>query len=114
MSYTHIQRVRILYKTILKLHRGLPGELQLIGTSYTRDEFKRHKKCNTAEAQVFINEWTNYAITLAHQLGLRGPKTGTDKLGATLSTEEIDQLRDDQICQLYELMEESAKPKKEK
>lgn len=58
MTFTHTQRVRILYKTILKLHRGLPNELQVIGTNYTRDEFKRHKGCNEKEGEVFMNEWT--------------------------------------------------------
>lgn len=58
MTYSQSQRVRILYKTILKLHRGLPEELQVLGTNYTRDEFRRHKKCNEKEAGIFINEWT--------------------------------------------------------
>lgn len=58
MEIGHIQKVKRLYKTILKLHRGLPTELQVLGTSYARDEFKRHKKCNEAEAKIFINEWT--------------------------------------------------------
>jgi hypothetical protein len=57
MDLTHIQRVRMLYKTILKLHRGLPTELQVMGNSYARDEFKRHKTCNIAEASVFMVEW---------------------------------------------------------
>jgi len=47
----------MLYKTILKLHRGLPTELQVMGNSYARDEFKRHKTCNVAEASAFMVEW---------------------------------------------------------
>lgn len=58
MDLTHVQRVRMLYKTILHLHRGLPAELQVMGNSYARDEFKRHKSCNIAEASVFMVEWT--------------------------------------------------------
>lgn len=58
MNITHVQRVRKLYKTILKLHRGLPSELQILGNNYTHDEFKRHRGCSSAEAKVFINEWT--------------------------------------------------------
>ena len=58
MTYTQLQKVRILYKLILKLHRGLPKELQLIGTNYARDEFKRHKKCPPHEANIFMKEWT--------------------------------------------------------
>lgn len=55
---SRVQRVRTLYKLILRLHRGLPEELQIIGTNYTRDEFKRHKKCNPQEANIFMSEWT--------------------------------------------------------
>lgn len=58
MVPNHIQRVQKLYKTILKLHRGLPKDLQVLGSAYVREEFKRHKKSNEAEAKVFLNEWT--------------------------------------------------------
>ncbi|XP_057654673.1 succinate dehydrogenase assembly factor 3, mitochondrial isoform X2 [Diorhabda carinulata] len=102
MTYTHVQRVRILYKTILKLHRSLPNELQIIGTNYAREEFKRHKRCSRNEANIFMNEWT---------LGLRGPQTGTKKIGSALAPSALDQLRDDQIIQLYELKEESSRAK---
>ncbi|XP_070169459.1 succinate dehydrogenase assembly factor 3, mitochondrial isoform X4 [Polyergus mexicanus] len=102
-SRTHVQRVRILYKTILRLHRGLPGEIQPLGNNYVRDEFKRHKKCVESEAIIFLHEWTNYAVSLAEQLGLRGPHTG-QPLGKCLKEEHLEMLRDEQVCQLYELM----------
>lgn len=54
----HVQRVRLLYKTILRLHRGLPKELQELGQTYVRDEFRRHKNCNTKEAETFMLEWS--------------------------------------------------------
>lgn len=54
----HVQRVRLLYKTILRLHRGLPQELQQLGQIYVRDEFRRHKNCNAKEAQLFMVEWS--------------------------------------------------------
>lgn len=57
-SRTHVQRVRILYKTILRLHRGLPVEIQPLGNDYVRDEFRRHKKCVESEAITFLQEWT--------------------------------------------------------
>ena len=55
--FNHVQRVRILYKTILKLHRGLPVEFKALGDLYVRDEFKRHKKCQPNEAAAFMTEW---------------------------------------------------------
>lgn len=54
----HVARVRALYKAILRLHRGMPQEMQALGDQYVKDEFQRHK---TAEAQfvpVFMKEWT--------------------------------------------------------
>lgn len=57
-SRTHVQRVRMLYKTILRLHRGLPAEVRPLGDGYVRDEFRRHKGCVESEAIVFLHEWT--------------------------------------------------------
>lgn len=58
MNFTHVQKVRKLYKTILKLHRGLPAELQVLGNNYAHDEFRRHKSCTPKEAEIFMDEWT--------------------------------------------------------
>ena len=59
MSVTpHVRQVRALYKGILKLHRGLPFQLQAMGDQYVRDEFKRHKDIPKAEADTFMTEWT--------------------------------------------------------
>lgn len=110
----------MLYKTILKLHRGkspkeknretdfifcfsgLPGELQTLGDQYTKEEFKRHKNCSEQEAQVFISSWAEYAINLAQQLGLKGKPTGT--IGEPLPETALDDFRDEQVAQLYELL----------
>lgn len=56
-TWTHLQRVRKLYKVILRLHRGLPQEMQSLGNKYVRDEFRRHKGANPSEANVFLREW---------------------------------------------------------
>ncbi|KAL5283315.1 ACN9 family protein [Megaselia abdita] len=106
---THPQRVKLLYKTILRLHRGLPCGIRELGDNYTKDEFRRHKNCNPMEASVFMTEWTKYTIDLTKQLGLRGKSSG--KLGNTLDT-NFDDFRDEQIIQLYELML-AAKSEKE-
>ncbi|XP_076624737.1 succinate dehydrogenase assembly factor 3 isoform X2 [Colletes latitarsis] len=102
-SLSHVQRIRMLYKTILRLHRGLPIEIQSLGTTYVRDEFRRHKTCNEAEAAIFLNEWTEYALMLADQLGLKGPHTAK-LLGQNLRQEDFEKFRDEQVYQLYELM----------
>ncbi|XP_015180747.1 PREDICTED: succinate dehydrogenase assembly factor 3, mitochondrial [Polistes dominula] len=102
-TLTHVQRVRMLYKMILRLHRGLPVEMQSLGNDYVHDEFRRHKTCNPTESHIFLNEWTDYALSLAKQLGLRGPKT-SQPLGKSLTEGDLDKLKDEQLHQLYELM----------
>ncbi|XP_011196936.2 succinate dehydrogenase assembly factor 3, mitochondrial [Zeugodacus cucurbitae] len=99
---THAQKVRILYKTILRLHRGLPEELRDLGDKYARDEFRRHLTCSPMEAQLFITEWAKYAVTITSQLGLKGKAKGT--IGDQLETSTVEMLKDDQVIQLYELM----------
>ncbi|XP_071517347.1 succinate dehydrogenase assembly factor 3, mitochondrial isoform X2 [Panulirus ornatus] len=108
-AFTHPQRVRLLYKTILKLHRGLPLELQALGDQYTKDEFRRHKEASPEQAQTFMVEWTNYAVAVAKQLGIRGPHT-SKILGKSLGESDLNNFNDEQIHQLYELYEAATLP----
>ncbi|KAK4302473.1 hypothetical protein Pmani_025434 [Petrolisthes manimaculis] len=101
-AFSHTQRVRLLYKTVLKLHRGLPLELKALGDQYTKDEFRRHKEASPEQTKTFMLEWTNYAITVAKQLGVRGTHMST-KLGQRLKEQELDGFTDEQIQQLFEL-----------
>lgn len=55
---SRVSHVRILYKAILRLHRGMPGELRALGDQYVRDEFKRHKTAEPEFVPVFMKEWT--------------------------------------------------------
>jgi len=48
-------------------------------------------------------EWANYCSMLAKQVGLRGPKTSTDKIGISLEESQLDHFDGQQIYQLYEL-----------
>jgi hypothetical protein len=54
---THLQQVCKLYKMILRLHRGLPKDIKELGDVYVKDEFKRHKTCNSLQASIFMKEW---------------------------------------------------------
>lgn len=83
---------------------GLPAELQPIGNGYVRDEFRRHKNCNQNEANVFMIEWTNYAVDLSQQLGLGLKGKPQQKIGKHLAETDLDKFKEDQIVQLYELM----------
>ena len=41
----------------------------------SRDEFRRHKKADTAQTAIFMEAWAKYAIQLTNQLGKRGVHT---------------------------------------
>jgi len=103
---SHVSRVRVLYKTILRLHRGLPPELKGFGDEYVRDEFRRHKNAEGQFVPIFMNEWTNYAATLAGQLG---KKTSYKVLGVPLASERFSEMSDEQVAQLFELFSEAQK-----
>ncbi|XP_076056957.1 succinate dehydrogenase assembly factor 3 [Oratosquilla oratoria] len=108
--FTHTQRVRLLYKTILKLHRGLPLELQALGDQYTKDEFRRHKEASSEQTHTFMVEWTNYAITLAKQLGIRGTHM-SKPIGKYIKEQQLDEFSGEQIYQLQELYEAATQEK---
>ena len=40
-----------------RLHYALPKEARLMGDTYVRDEFRRHKNVEPAQALVFLKEW---------------------------------------------------------
>ena len=73
--------------------------------------------CRLKEPQVFIVYLfclQKYAVTLAQQLGLKGPKYAK-KLGENLDNGRLDQMREDQITQLYELfLAAKENPKEDK
>ena len=57
-----------LYRQIQRLHREkLPLPLQDLGTSYARDEFRRHRDEPTTEQQwaIFAAEWRKYVAMLS-------------------------------------------------
>uniref|UniRef100_A0AAG5DG37 Succinate dehydrogenase assembly factor 3 n=1 Tax=Anopheles atroparvus TaxID=41427 RepID=A0AAG5DG37_ANOAO len=105
----HGQKVRILYKSILRLHRGMPPALQEMGNNYVKDEFKRHKNCSPIESQKFMNEWAGYALNLAEQLGLRGKPGPVGMIGEDLSESQLEHFREEQLTQLYELLLEAKR-----
>ncbi|KAK9886287.1 hypothetical protein WA026_015798 [Henosepilachna vigintioctopunctata] len=104
MNSIHVLQVRKLYKAILKLNRALPPSLMGLGNAYVKEEFKRHKNCNETQAKIFLAEWTCYAIDLSNQLGVKGIKKGLTSIGSSLTEEQLNKFKDDQILQLHELL----------
>ena len=87
--------------------RAPAGILRATRAIHSRDEFKRHRACSKAEADVFLKEWTSYAITLAKQLSKR---TAFQSFGVDLVETQLEDFREEQVVQLYELFQESSKP----
>ena len=130
-SLTHVQRVRILFKTCLRLHRGLPTQMQIIGDAYVRDEFKRHKAIdNPAQIASFMEAWAvsifkrkkkssnsrvflqKYALTISQQIDAKQSAYG-GTIGADFKPEDLDLFTGEQLAQLFELYEETSKPQDE-
>ncbi|XP_068189531.1 succinate dehydrogenase assembly factor 3, mitochondrial [Antennarius striatus] len=110
----HVSKVRWMYKRILVLHRFLPLELKALGDQYVKDEFRRHKQASAEEVKSFMTEWENYKDTLQAQvLESAGEQLQSVKFGADLSEEKFNSLQEEQIGQLYELMLESTKSKRQ-
>ncbi|KAL1140365.1 hypothetical protein AAG570_000297 [Ranatra chinensis] len=99
----HRKAVLSLYKILLRLHRGLPEDLQTLGTCYIKDEFRRHKLVDQQTANTFMVEWTRCALLLTKQLSAKGIKSRS-KVGNNLGEDDLEKLREDQAVQLYELM----------
>ncbi|XP_048730994.2 succinate dehydrogenase assembly factor 3, mitochondrial-like isoform X1 [Ostrea edulis] len=106
-SLQHVSRVRTLYKAILRLHRSLPLEMRAMGDQYVKDEFRRHKQVNAAEAHVFMQEWTQYYLTLGKQLSARRKE---QVVGTHLNEEFVQHFRDEQAEQLLELHDAIKNP----
>ncbi|OQV22906.1 putative Succinate dehydrogenase assembly factor 3, mitochondrial [Hypsibius exemplaris] len=104
----HRSNVRTLYKAILRLHRGLPEEMKVLGDKYVQDEFRRHKDATKQEhIQRFMIEWTDYAVELSKQLSSRS-LVRQSPLGRPLTPDKLDAFSNEQIFQLNELREETT------
>lgn len=107
-----------LYKVLVRLHRGLPPELEQLGNLYVRDEFKRHRLVTDRRiVDTFLAEWSRYAATLTRQLSTRAIRDRRP-LGSTieqvLGQDGLSAFSDHQILQLYQLKsaaEEATTPK---
>ncbi|KAH4065468.1 hypothetical protein HBI80_161700 [Parastagonospora nodorum] len=86
-----------LYRTILRTHRKRLGvEERVLGDMYVKAEFKAHKDIdNPVQIIGFLSEWQLYAQTLQ----------GDNWKGQKMDKGKIDKMSDQQIGQLYELMQ---------
>ncbi|GAB1203129.1 hypothetical protein APSETT445_001755 [Aspergillus pseudonomiae] len=85
-----------LYRRILRVHRKkLDPEMRILGDSYLKSEFRAHRSVeNPLHIIGFLTEWQLYAQKLE----------GDTWVGEKLDKNKLDKMSDQQIGQLYELM----------
>ncbi|KAL5596872.1 hypothetical protein BROUX41_006444 [Berkeleyomyces rouxiae] len=94
-----------LYRRLLRAHRlYLPPEMRLLGDEYVKAEFRAHQKLdNPAQVIGFLTEWQMYLQQV------EGEKWKGEKMDFT----KIERLSEDQMVQLYELMQSIKNPSTE-
>jgi len=90
-----------LYRRLLRTHRKkLGSEERVMGDLYLKAEFRRHRDIdNPIHIIGFLSQWQQYGQMLE----------GDDWKGQKLDVELLDKLSDQQVGQMYELMQEIQK-----
>ncbi|KAM0259520.1 hypothetical protein ACHAQJ_003246 [Trichoderma viride] len=86
-----------LYRRLLRAHRKyLPAEMRLLGDQYIKAEFRAHRNVdNPAHLIGFLSEWQMYAQQIE----------GESWVGEKIDQGKLQKLSDEQVQQLYELMQ---------
>ncbi|ROW11446.1 hypothetical protein VMCG_01407 [Cytospora schulzeri] len=86
-----------LYRRLLRSHRKhLPRQMRLLGDEYVKAEFRAHRNVdNPAHLIGFLTEWQLYAQKIE----------GDSWVGEKLDPGKIEKMSDQQIGQLYELLQ---------
>ncbi|KAI6093267.1 ACN9-domain-containing protein [Hypoxylon rubiginosum] len=94
-----------LYRRLFRAHRKhLPSEMRLLGDQYIKAEFRAHRNVdNPAHLIGFLTEWQLYAQKIE----------GDSWVGDKLDPEKVSKMSDQQIGQLYELMQAIRKKDEE-
>ena len=67
-----------------------------------KSEFRLHKGAEESFAREFMAQWSQYAIDLSRQFGVKGVHQARP-LGEALGEGELELFTDEQLGQLYEL-----------
>ncbi|KAJ3499318.1 hypothetical protein NLG97_g413 [Lecanicillium saksenae] len=93
-----------LYRRLLRAHRKfLPSEMRILGDEYIKAEFRAHRKVdNPAHLIGFLSEWQMYAQKIE----------GDAWIGEKIDEGKLAKLSDEQVYQLYDLMQSIEKHRK--
>ncbi|KAK0290364.1 hypothetical protein LTR35_002307 [Friedmanniomyces endolithicus] len=86
-----------LYRRLLRSHRKhLTPELRVLGDEYIKSEFRAHRDTeNPVHIVGFLSEWQRYAQMIE----------GDSWRGEKMDKTKVDKMSDEQIAQMYELMQ---------
>ncbi|EGR50783.1 hypothetical protein MKX07_001013 [Trichoderma sp. CBMAI-0711] len=86
-----------LYRRLLRAHRKhLPPDMRVLGDEYVKAEFRAHRNVdNPAHLIGFLTEWQMYAQQIE----------GESWVGEKIDQSKLQKMSDEQIQQLYELMQ---------
>ncbi|KAK9371220.1 hypothetical protein V1509DRAFT_613944 [Lipomyces kononenkoae] len=85
-----------LYRRILRAHRRLPLEQRFLGDQYVKTEFRLHNGVeNPLHIIGFLSSWQQYVEAIE----------GDKWKEAKLDVDKLEKMSDQQIIQLYELMQ---------
>ncbi|KAK1061637.1 hypothetical protein LTR12_009044 [Friedmanniomyces endolithicus] len=86
-----------LYRRLLRSHRKhLTPELRVLGDEYVKSEFRAHRETeNPVHIVGFLSEWQRYAQMIE----------GDSWRGEKMDKTKVDKMSDEQIAQMYELMQ---------
>ncbi|XWW93234.1 hypothetical protein V2A60_001166 [Cordyceps javanica] len=93
-----------LYRRLLRAHRKfLPAEMRVLGDEYIKAEFRAHRRVdNPAHLIGFLTEWQMYAQKIE----------GDAWIGDKIDEGKLAKLSDEQVYQLYDLMQSIEKHRK--
>lgn len=90
-----------LYRQILRTHvHKLPADLRFLGDQYVKAEFKAHQNIdNPLHIVGFLSQWQDYLRELDSESWINGK----------MSQKDFEKMTDEQVNQLYELMQETKR-----
>lgn len=90
-----------LYRAILRAHiTKIPQELRFLGDQYVKAEFKAHQNIdNPLHIVGFLTQWQDYLREIDSNSWVNGK----------LSKKDFEKMTDEQVNQLYELMQETKR-----
>ncbi|KAK9459857.1 uncharacterized protein V1516DRAFT_609658, partial [Lipomyces oligophaga] len=85
-----------LYRRILRAHRKLPSEHRFLGDQYVKAEYRLHRNIEDPLQIIgFLTSWQQYVEAIE----------GDSWRDAKLDIQKLEKLSEQQIIQLYELMQ---------